>query len=130
MTIREASGLVIQAAAQAKQGIALYILDMGKPVRILSLAEQMIRLAGLIPNKDVHIRFTGLRAGEKLREELVYSKEPLSPTEHAKIMRAKLHTGNLPSKNMLEALEEACYAFNSDMVVRILQDLVPESARS
>ena len=130
MTIREASGLVIQAAAQAKQGIALYILDMGKPVRILSLAEQMIRLAGLIPNKDVHIRFTGLRAGEKLREELVYSKEPLSPTEHAKIMRAKLHTGNLPSKNMLEALEEACYAFNSDMVVRILQDLVPEYAQS
>jgi FlaA1/EpsC-like NDP-sugar epimerase len=130
MTIREASGLVIQAAAQAKQGIGLYILDMGKPVRILSLAEQMIRLAGLIPNKDVHIRFTGLRAGEKLREELVYSKEPLSPTEHAKIMRAKLHAGNLLDKQVLEALEEECYGYNSDMVVRLLQDLVPEYAQS
>ena len=126
MTIREASGLVIQAAAQAKQGVGLYILDMGKPVRILSLAEQMIRLAGFTPNKDVHIRFTGLRAGEKLREELVYGKEPLSQTEHKKIMRAKLHSVNLPQQHELDALEEACHNFNSDMVLRLLQDLVPE----
>jgi O-antigen biosynthesis protein WbqV len=126
MTIREASGLVIQAAAQSSKGIALYILDMGKPVRILTLAEQMIRLAGFTPNKDVHIRFTGLRAGEKLREELVYGKEPLSPTQHPKIMRARLHADNLIDESALQALEESCYSYNSDMVIRLLQDVIPE----
>jgi FlaA1/EpsC-like NDP-sugar epimerase len=126
MTIREASGLVIQAASQANKGVGLYILDMGKPVRIINLAEQIIRLSGFTPNKDVQIRFTGLRAGEKLREELVYGKEPLGGTQHPKIMRTKLHTSQLPSEQSLEALELACKQFNSDMVIRLLQDLVPE----
>jgi O-antigen biosynthesis protein WbqV len=126
MTIREASGLVIQAAAQANNGVALYVLDMGKPVRIINLAEQIIRLSGLTPNKDVQIRFTGLRAGEKLREELVYGKEPLLNTQHPKIMRAKLHMEQIPNEQMLSALQDACSKFNSGMAIRLLQDLVPE----
>jgi len=89
MTIREAVELVIQAAVlgSAMEGNGLiFVLDMGTPVKIREMAEQMIRLAGLRPYEDIEIRYTGLRAGEKLYEELFYNSEELVKTPHASIM--------------------------------------------
>ena len=80
----EAARLVIQAASFADQG-QIFILDMGEKVRIAELAEKMIRLKGLEPGRDIQIVYTGLRAGEKLHEELVASGERLTPTHHPKI---------------------------------------------
>ena len=93
MTIQEASQLVIQASTLAKGG-EVFLLDMGEPIKILSLAKQMISLSGLTiknqnnPNGDIEIIFTGLRPGEKLYEELLLSKSPIK-TKHPKIYRSK-----------------------------------------
>ena len=81
MTIQEASQLVIQAGAMAKRG-ELFVLDMGKPVKIYDLAENMIRLSGLVPGKDIPIVEIGLRPGEKLYEELLIQAEKLGKTEN------------------------------------------------
>ena len=86
MTIPEAVTLVLQSAALGKGG-NVFVLDMGKPVKILDLALQMIALSGLRPHEDIEIVFTGLRPGEKLYEELSHSAENVTPTEHPKIMR-------------------------------------------
>jgi FlaA1/EpsC-like NDP-sugar epimerase len=100
MTIPEAVQLVIQAGAMRKGG-EIFILDMGEPVRILSLAENIIRLSGYVPYDDIDIVFTGLRPGEKLHEELSYSGEELRETGHTKIF---LGTAMAPSPLMAEAL--------------------------
>lgn len=84
MTIPEASGLVMQAGAMAKKG-ELFVLDMGKPVKIVELAENMIRLSGLIPYQDIDVVETGLRPGEKLYEELLIKTETLTKTENSMI---------------------------------------------
>jgi FlaA1/EpsC-like NDP-sugar epimerase len=84
MTIPEASGLVIQAGAMGKGG-EIFVLDMGQPVRIWDLAENMVRLVGLEPGHDIEIRETGLRPGEKLDEELSFGFEQLQATVHPKI---------------------------------------------
>lgn len=88
MTIPEASQLVIQAGAFAKGG-EIFILDMGKPVRILNLAEELIRLSGFVPYSDIPIEFTGTRPGEKLYEELLTKEEGLSSTKHDRIFIGK-----------------------------------------
>jgi FlaA1/EpsC-like NDP-sugar epimerase len=84
MTIPEASQLVMQAGAIGKGG-EIFVLDMGEPVRILELARTMIRRQGLEPEKDIAIRFTGIRPGEKLYEELANDDEQTKPTAHPKI---------------------------------------------
>ncbi len=81
MTVREAVELVLQASALKGASGDLFVLDMGDPVRIEDLARQMIRLAGLVPDEDIAIVFTGMRPGEKMHEELVYDDETLAPTE-------------------------------------------------
>jgi FlaA1/EpsC-like NDP-sugar epimerase len=81
MTIPEAARLVLQSGAMASNG-ELYVLDMGKPVKILELAESMVRLSGLEPYKDIQIVETGLREGEKLYEELLTQSETLGKTEN------------------------------------------------
>jgi FlaA1/EpsC-like NDP-sugar epimerase len=86
MTIPEAVGLVLQSAAQGEGG-EIFVLDMGKPVKIVDLARQMIELSGLRPDEDIEIEFVGLRPGEKLFEELSYHSENHAPTNHPKIMR-------------------------------------------
>jgi len=84
MTIPEASKLVMQAGAMAKKG-DLFVLDMGKPIKIIDLAENMIRLSGFVPYKDIDIVEIGLRPGEKLYEELLMNEEGLKTTNHNKI---------------------------------------------
>ncbi len=95
MTIAEACGLVIMTSAIAEQG-GLYMLDMGKPIRILDLAKKMIRLHGLREGQDIPIVYTGLRPGERLHETLVAANEEPLPTVHSKILRI-VHTYELPA---------------------------------
>jgi FlaA1/EpsC-like NDP-sugar epimerase len=90
MTIPEASMLVLQSAMQG-QGGEIFVLDMGKPVRIVELARQMIELSGLKPDEDIRIEFSGVRPGEKLFEEITHSGENFVPTNHAKIFRFISH---------------------------------------
>lgn len=85
LTIPEAVSLVLQAAAFAETG-QIYMLDMGEEIRILDLAEKMIRMRGLVPREEIEIVFTGLRPGEKLREELAGQGERVSPTRHPKVL--------------------------------------------
>jgi FlaA1/EpsC-like NDP-sugar epimerase len=88
MTIPEAAQLVIQAGAMARGG-EIFILDMGKPVKIVDLARDLIKLSGLEPDKDIEIKFTGLRPGEKLYEELLMDEEGIQNTKHKKIFIGK-----------------------------------------
>jgi FlaA1/EpsC-like NDP-sugar epimerase len=88
MTIPEAVQLVIQAGAMAKGG-EVFILDMGKPVRIEDMARDMIRLSGLEPDKDIMIKYTGIRPGEKLFEELLTAEEGSNATKHKRIYVAR-----------------------------------------
>jgi FlaA1/EpsC-like NDP-sugar epimerase len=88
MTIPEACSLVLEAGTMGNGG-EIFLFDMGEPVKIVDLATKMIKLAGLVPGKDINIEFTGLRPGEKLFEELLNKKEEVIPTHHKKIMIAK-----------------------------------------
>ena len=90
MTIPEACRLVLEAAFMGK-GNEIFVFDMGTPVKIADLARRMIELAGLVPGKDIEIKYTGLRPGEKLYEELLATKENTLPTENEKIFRAQVH---------------------------------------
>ncbi|MBL6798731.1 MAG: polysaccharide biosynthesis protein [Synechococcus sp. BS307-5m-G39] len=131
MTIPEAAQLVLQAASLAKGG-DVFLLDMGEPVRIKDLAEQMLRLSGLSlrdrrnPNGDIEIVCTGLRPGEKLYEELLIEAES-QPTKHPLIYRAterSIHPKNLWPR--LDQLEEALKIQNQYEALEILSELVPE----
>ena len=116
MTIPEATRLVLQASALGKNG-DVYILDMGEPVRILDLVKDLIRLSGLEPDVDVPIVFTGVRAGEKLFEELMTEDERDGRTEHDKIFVAKPHA--LPREQLeatIEALTAAAMSSDGDAI--------------
>lgn len=127
MTIAEAAQLVLQAGGQAVPG-AIFVLDMGEPVRILDLAEQMIRFYGYEPNNSIRIVYTGLRPGEKLYEELLTDRErdKMQATSHDKIMIAPpLEQNEKQFEMQLEVLKTAC-ACNDTRVVEVLHTLVPE----
>ena len=96
MTIPEASQLVMQAGAIG-QGGEIFVLDMGEPVRILDLARELIRRNGLEPDEDIEIRFTGIRPGEKLYEELACDDEQTRPTAHEKIRVWQLPPADPPA---------------------------------
>ncbi len=125
MTIPEAVSLVLQAGAMANGG-EIFVLDMGDPVKITTLAENLIRMYGKVPYKDVEIRFTGLRPGEKLFEELLMNEEGLKSTENKKIF-----IGNqipIDEDDLLKKLEVLrTYAENndSDKTVEMLSEIVP-----
>ena len=102
MTIPEAVQLVIQAGAMAEGG-EIFVLDMGKPVKIVDMARDLIRLSGLEPEKDIKIIFTGVRPGEKLFEELLTAEEGSSATRHKRIFTAR------PSLVELSALEKETF---------------------
>lgn len=89
MTIPEACSLVLEAGTMGKGG-EVFLFDMGEPIRILDLAKKMIKLVGLVPGKDIELRFTGLRPGEKLFEELLNKEEEVIPTHNKKILIAKV----------------------------------------
>jgi FlaA1/EpsC-like NDP-sugar epimerase len=117
MTIPEASQLVLQAGAIGSGG-EIFVLDMGKPVRILDLAEDMIRLSGLTPYDDVDIVFTGIRSGEKLFEELEISGENLLKTRHPKIFIGKI--ARYSGQQIEQILDELRNGIrhNSDLQIR------------
>jgi FlaA1/EpsC-like NDP-sugar epimerase len=126
MTIPEAVSLVLQSCAQGDGG-EIFVLDMGKPVRILDLANEMIRLSGLTPGEDIEIEFVGLRPGEKLFEELCADGENTAQTHHPKIMR---FVSPLPQLRdlapLLADLEEDVVRLSPDELKLRLQKIVPE----
>lgn len=122
MTIPEASQLVLQAGAMGKGG-EVFLLDMGEPVKIIDLARNMIRLSGLEPDKDIHIKITGLRPGEKKYEELLTSEEGTNRTNHTKIFEAALDTVDRDWLIEKIATFDSC---ETDMdVIGVLQDIIP-----
>ena len=122
MTIPEASQLVLQAGAMGKGG-EVFLLDMGEPVKIIDLARNMIRLSGLEPDKDIHIKITGLRPGEKKYEELLTSEEGTNRTNHTKIFEAALDTVDIEWLMGKISTFESC---QTDMdVIGVLQDIIP-----
>jgi FlaA1/EpsC-like NDP-sugar epimerase len=130
MTIPEAAKLVLEAGKIGKTGDIL-VFDMGKPVRVLDLATRMIQLAGLIPGKDISIKYTQLRPGEKMYEELFKESEQLAPTDHPKILRAKKAVNKNPEfYNLLNELYEMAKAHNSEEIVKQLGILLPEFAHA
>ena len=125
MTIPEAVSLVLEAGAMAKGG-EIFVLDMGAPVKITTLAENLIRMYGKVPYKDVPIVFTGLRPGEKLFEELLMDEEGLKSTENKKIFignQIQIDPDNMLKK--LKALHESAEANDSETTVGLLAELVP-----
>jgi FlaA1/EpsC-like NDP-sugar epimerase len=126
MTIPEAAQLVLQAGSMGKGG-EIFLLDMGEPVRIVKLAEELIRLSGLKPYEDIDIVFTGLRPGEKLYEELLLSGEGILPTSHEKICVAKASSVNAEVLNgQLDSLFRYARAMDLEAVISKLQEIVPE----
>lgn len=126
MTIPEASQLVIQAGAMAEGG-EIFILDMGKPVKIVDLARDLIRLSGFEPEMDISIRYTGMRPGEKLYEELLTVEEGTSATKHKRIFVAKPNAIDVEKVDKLiyAILERGSY-LTKDEVITHLQYVVPE----
>ena len=126
MTIPEACQLILQAGAMGKGG-EIYVLDMGEPIKIAYLAEQMIRLSGKVPGEDVDIVYTGLRPGEKLFEELFHEREQLVQTDHPKIFLAKHRVEDWQTLNAtLDQMETACQRYDESELTMLLNKMVPE----
>ena len=137
MTVREAVELVLQASAlppvsePAEARGKIFVLDMGEPVRIVDLAHQMMRLAGLRPERDIGIEFIGLRPGEKLHEELFHPDEPLMPTANPAIRLAAPRTADYAMlARSIDELEEHARLRHVDRALQLLERLVPEYRRS
>ena len=131
MTIREACDLVLTAATHAlapvRPDVSVYVLNMGQPVKIVDLAERMIRLSGLQPGHDIEIVFTGMRPGERLNEILFASEEPTIEIGVAGIMAAKPNEPPMPVlRKWIEALEQAIAKDDRATIRAVLKDAVPE----
>lgn len=126
MTIPEACQLIMQAAAVG-QGGEVFVLDMGEPIRIGYLAEQMIRLSGKRPGEDIRIEYIGLRPGEKVTEELFLEHERPAPTEHTKLLLAHpMVLDHRVIRKSVSELAESCRVFDEEAILRKLKSLVPE----
>jgi FlaA1/EpsC-like NDP-sugar epimerase len=126
MTIPEACRLVLEAAAMG-QGSEIFIFDMGKPVKIYDLAKKMIRLSNLEQGKDIEIVFTGLRAGEKLHEELLNDRENTIPTHHQKILKARTKEYSYTQiASMVGLFEDLLSDKNEIKLVALMKEIVPE----
>ena len=129
MTVREAVELVIQSATlenKTKKG-EIFVLEMGQPIAITEIAEQLIRLAGLRPNKDIKIKFTGLRPGEKIQEELHYKNEKFIKTKNKSIfiVKPKIESHEKLSESLTNLINSAKNG-NLDECYRIISTIVPE----
>ncbi len=122
MTIPEACQLILQAAAIG-QGGEIFVLDMGRPVNITYLAEQLIRLSGRVPEQDVRIVYTGLRPGEKLHEELFHEEENLAPTTHEKLLLAQQTSrSSVEIERLFDSLMAACERHDEELLRELLRD--------
>jgi O-antigen biosynthesis protein WbqV len=131
MTVREAVELVLQASALGSHQDGdvgkIFVLDMGEPIRIMDLAEQMIRLAGLRPGSDIKIDIIGIRPGEKLFEEIFHGAEPPVATESPGLLLAAPRPGNLDDlMPALAEIQEALSNNDTDGILNIIQKLIPE----
>jgi O-antigen biosynthesis protein WbqV len=131
MTIREACDLVVTAAShaleQAQRDVAVYVLNMGQPVKIVDLAERLIRLSGLEPGRDIDITFTGIRPGERLQEILFAREEPTAPIGIEGIVAAKPISPSLEAmRGWLAALEQGLAREDRSVIFGVLHDAVPD----
>jgi O-antigen biosynthesis protein WbqV len=131
MTIREACDLVITAATHAlspsSNRVAVYVLNMGQPVKIVELAERMIRLSGLEPGRDIEIAFTGIRPGERLHEILFAREEPMLPIGIEGIVAAEATSSSLGAmRNALIAIEQGLAREDRGVIFRVLRETVPD----
>lgn len=126
MTIPEACRLVMEAATMT-DGNQIFVFDMGESVKIDTLARRMIKLAGFVPDKDIKIEYSGLRPGEKLYEEVLSTKENTIPTDHSRIMIAKVREYDYEqAKGMADELERLSRAVEIPDMVRLMKRTVPE----
>ena len=125
MTTMEAAQLVIQAGAQANGG-ETFILDMGQPVNIVDLAKKLVRLSGFVPDKEIPIRFTGIRPGEKIVEQLVGEKEGIIPTKHKRIFavseKKKVFEG---LDYLVNTLQNPSFSYQENDIIALLQTVIP-----
>lgn len=130
MSIPEAAQLVLSAAAMG-QGGEVFVLDMGTPVRIVELAEKMIRFAGFEPHEEIEIIFTGARSGEKLAEELAHSSEDLVPTSNAKVFVGTIPAPGLEQmRHALRLLQDLAGDGDGPGIRRLLNEILPEARLS
>jgi len=126
MTIPEACQLVLEAGSMGEGG-EIFIFDMGKSVKVLDLAERMVRLSGLEPYVDIDIIFSGLRPGEKIEEELLAKAEDIIPTHHHKIMRAKVREYAFEqARREIDDLMKLAATNNEVKIVEKMKKIVPE----
>ena len=126
MTIPEACQLVLEAGFMGKGG-EIYVFDMGEPVKIIDIANNLIRLSGLEPGLDIKIEYTGLRPGEKLYEELFSHNEPQMPTHHSKINIAKIAVPDQDALlSKIDNLLSVLYTLSGRQVIEKMQEIVPE----
>jgi FlaA1/EpsC-like NDP-sugar epimerase len=126
MSIEEAAQLILQAGAMGGGG-EIFVLKMGVPVKIVKLAQDLIKLLGYEPEKEIKIQITGLRPGEKLYEELITEGEGIVPTRHEKIM--VLQGDGKPKQEMeilLSRLANMASVHNAPGIKEVLQDIIPE----
>jgi FlaA1/EpsC-like NDP-sugar epimerase len=125
MTIPEACQLVLEAGSMGEGG-EIFVFDMGESVKIIDLAKKMIKLSGLTLGKDIEIKITGLRPGEKLYEELLAKEENTLPTHHPQILKAKMREENTAVKKEITTLIELFGDQNNEAIVRKMKEIVPE----
>jgi O-antigen biosynthesis protein WbqV len=133
MTIREACDLVVTAASHALEPgsmhVAVYVLNMGQPVKIVELAERMIRLSGLEPGRDIDIAFTGMRPGERLHEILFAREEPMLPIGIEGIVAAKATSPLLAAmREAVATLEQGLAREDRTIIFRVLRETLPDFA--
>jgi len=129
MTVHEATSLVMQAATNGNSG-NIYVLDMGRPIRIKDLAENLIILSGLTPHEDIPILYTGIRAGEKYREELYHRDVEILPSTHPGIFVEKNVSRNPLLMKMIDDLAEHIYELNEDEIGERMSAVVAEGHSS
>lgn len=125
MTIPEACQLVLEACSMGNGG-EIFVFDMGESVKIIDLAKKMIKLSGLVEGKDIEIKVTGLRPGEKLYEELLAKDEDTISTHHPKILIAKVRESNENVKQIIEELINLYDSQNNQNIVKLMKEIVPE----